>query len=155
MIIKCFTNNILLPAIEKLKNKKEFPRRYCIFYYQFFCGGLQKKKYLKKLIIQKESKIEPRFGACSFEAHVHNIMKQNYFVWIYDILKDPVLDVENKSLVLFKTDYDSDVTIDNTENSVCSCICERRQRLAIWNKQKIILCGTVMMKTRQPEENHV
>ena len=120
MIIKCFINNIPLPAIETLNNKKELTRQYCIFYNHFLCGGLQKKEYLKKVIMQKHSENKLRFGTCSFEAHVHNIIEQNYFVWIYDVLTDPVLDVGNQSLLTFQTEYDNHVTIDDKTNSVCN-----------------------------------
>ena len=70
--------------------------------------------------MQKHSENKLRFGTCSFEAHVHNVIEQNYFVWIYDVLTDPVLDVGNQSLLTFQTEYDNHVTIDDKTNSVCN-----------------------------------
>ena len=85
--------------------------------------------------MQKDSENELRFGTCSFEAHVHNIIEQNYFVWIYDVLTDPVLDVGNQSLLTFKTEYDHDVTIDHKTNSVCSLYMPKEIEI-IYSEQK-------------------
>ena len=85
--------------------------------------------------MQKESEYELRFDTCSFEAHVHNIIKQNYFAWIYNVLTDPVLDVGNQSLLLFKTEYHSDVTIDDKASSVCSLYMSKEIDI-IYSEQK-------------------
>lgn len=120
LVLKCIAKDIPLPAIETLNKRKDLPRRYWIFYDIFFCDGLQKRQYVKKVINQKECETELRFGTCSFEAHVHSVIEQNYFVWIYDILTDLILDIGNDSLLSFKTEYDIGVTIENKERSVCS-----------------------------------
>ena len=134
LIMKFFTKNIPLPAIETLINKKELTRRYWIFY-NIFLWRTTEKEYLKKVIMQKDSENELRFGTCSFEAHVHNIIEQNYFVWIYDVLTDPVLDVGNQSLLTFKTEYDHVVTIDHKTNSVCSLYMPKEIEI-VYSEQK-------------------
>ena len=77
-----------MPAIETLNNRTCLPRRYRMFYDLLFFPGLQKKEYVKELITQKERDRELRFGTCSFEAHGHGVIKQNYFAWLYHILTD-------------------------------------------------------------------
>ena len=88
MVVKCLSQNKAIPALETLNNRKYLPRRCWMFYDLFFCTGLQKKEYVKEIITQKEGDREIRFGTCSFEAHIHIVIGQNYFVCLYNILTD-------------------------------------------------------------------
>ena len=74
-----------------------------MFYDLLFCPGLQKKEYVKELITQREGDKELMFGTYSFEEHVHSVIEQKYFVWLYDILTDPVFGYrEHLSSVFFQ-----------------------------------------------------
>ena len=142
MIVKCLSHNKAIPAIETLNDRKDLPRRYWMFYDLFFCPGLQKKEYVKELITQKEGDRELRFGTCSFEAHVHSVIEQNYFVWLYDILTDPFWDIGNTSLLSsFSTEYDKDYVLTNKEEGICSLFMPKNIEISYSeeNKDYVIL----------------
>ena len=56
-------------------------------------------------------------------------------MWIYDVLTDPVLGVGNQYLLLFKTEYDSDVRIDDKANSMCSFYMPKKIEI-VYSEQK-------------------
>ena len=88
-----------------------------MFYDLFFCPGLQKKEYVNELITHKEGDKELRFETFSFEAHVYRVIEQNYFVWLYNILTDPFLDIGNTSLMSsFREEYDNNYALTNKKD---------------------------------------
>ena len=51
---------------------------------------------------------------------MHSVIEQNHFVWLYDILTDPFLDIGNTSLLpSFSTEYDKDYVLTNKEDGIC------------------------------------
>ena len=104
--------------------------------------------------MHKESDIELRFGTCSFKAHVHNIIKQNFFVRIYDVLTDPawMLEIDNSCCSMHSMIVMLPFIISN---SVCSLYMPKEIEISFSEQKEDYILWNRNDNLRQTEENHL
>jgi hypothetical protein len=95
------------PAFETFDYKKMLPRRFFLFYDTFFQAGRHNKE-LWTAAIKSDNAPVTRFGTCLIEAHVITTVRENYFMWIFQILSDKRVLADDEVVINFKTEYDCD-----------------------------------------------
>jgi hypothetical protein len=120
MLIECITEGTPFPAFETFDYKKTLPRRFFLFYDTFFQAGRHNKELWKAAIGSDNAPVK-RFGTCLIEAHVITTVRENYFMWIFQIISDKRLLPDDEVVENFKTEYDCDNdSVPDPCNLVCS-----------------------------------
>ncbi len=120
MLVDCITEGTPFPAFETFDYKKTLPRRFFLFYDTFFQAGRHNKELWKAAIGSDDAPVK-RFGTCLIEAHVITTVRENYFMWIFQIISDKRLLSDDEVVENFKTEYDfANDFVPDLCNLVCS-----------------------------------
>jgi hypothetical protein len=121
MLIECITEGTPFPAFETFDYKKTLPRRFFLFYDTFFQAGRHNKELWKAAIGSDDAPVK-RFGTCLIEAHVITTVRENYFMWIFQIISDKRLLPDDEVVENFKTEYECD---NDSVPDPCNLVCSR------------------------------
>jgi hypothetical protein len=121
MLIECITEGMPFPAFETFDYKKTLPRRFFLFYDIFFQAGRHNKE-LWTAAIESDNAPVTRFGTCLIEAHVITTVRENYFMWIFQIISDKRLLPDDEVIENFKTEYDCD---HDSVPDPCDLVCSK------------------------------
>ena len=120
MLVDCITEGTPFPAFETFDYKKTLPKRFFLFYDTFFQAG-RRNKELWTAAIESDNTPVKRFGTCLIEAHVITTVRENYFMWIFQIISDKRLLSDDEVVENFKTEYDfANDFVPDLCNLVCS-----------------------------------
>ena len=119
LVMECTTHNIAFPALETLEDRFLFPKRHFLFYDKFVRAGRHNQKLWKKIIAENKGNNRRRFGPTIFEAHIKTIVRENYFLWIFQLLCDKSL-LSDEEVDDFCMEYDDTFLLLPNPNLVCT-----------------------------------
>jgi hypothetical protein len=152
MLIECITERMPFPAFETFDYKKTLPRRFFLFYDIFFQAGRHNKELWADAIGSDDAPVT-RFGTCLIEAHVITTVRENYFMWIFQMLSDKRVLPDDEDIANFKTEYECDDhdLVPDPLNLVCSKS-SRLQEMCQIRYNEDSGCFQIINKTESPTE---